>query len=111
LIRPGEHEFADPLLLGFGQVLPGRPLGGDELRSRTRSPTSFPIVTIVTLTAAFPRNVSGSASSSLLLLGTTRRSIALRPACSPDRIAARCLRGFGGFVTSADAPTASGWSD
>jgi hypothetical protein len=36
----------------------------------------------------------------------------LRPACSPSRPkAARGLEGFDGFVTSAAAPIATGWSD
>ena len=38
-------------------------------------------------------------------------SLALRPACSRDRQAVLYVEGFDGFVTSAAAPTATGWSE
>ena len=57
-----------------------------------------------------PRFNGGSAPT-LSLSRPAQRSLALRPACSPGRLATCCLEGFGGFVTSAAAPIASGWSD
>ena len=56
-----------------------------------------------------PRYIGGSAPTSFLS-GPARGSLALRPARSPGRLATCCLGGFGGFVTSAAAPIASGWS-
>src|SRR5262245_58022196 len=74
-----------------------------------RGPAYSSLALVVT-DDSLPRVTAVSAPTSLVSR-PARRSLALRPARSPDRHAARCLEGSDGFVTSTAAPIASGWSD
>jgi hypothetical protein len=60
--------------------------------------------------SAFPRNRGGSAPASLFS-GPARRSLTLRPARSPSRLATFCTRGFSSLVASTAALIATGWSE
>ena len=57
-----------------------------------------------------PRNRGGSAPASLFS-GPAQRSLRLRPARSPSRLATLCTRGFSSFVASTTALIATGWSE
>ena len=57
-----------------------------------------------------PSNRGGSAPA-LSVSGPAQRSLALRPACSPSRLATLCTRGFSSFVASTAALIATGWSE
>jgi hypothetical protein len=61
-------------------------------------------------TAAFPKCLVGRLPRTSFR-GLYGVHITLRPARSPHRLAACCLEGFDGFVTSTAAPIATGWSD
>jgi hypothetical protein len=60
--------------------------------------------------SAFPRNRGGSAPASLFS-GPARRSLTLRPARSPSRLATFCTRGFSSLVASTAALIATGWNE
>ena len=57
-----------------------------------------------------PRNRGGSAPA-LTVSGPARRSLTLRPARSPSRLATLYIRGFSSFVASTAALIATGWSE
>ena len=57
-----------------------------------------------------PHPIAGSAPT-LPVSRPARRSLALRPACSRNRLTVLSIRGFGSFVTSTTAPIATGWSE
>src|SRR5467141_449219 len=57
-----------------------------------------------------PTNRGGSAPA-LSVSGPAQRSLALRPACSPSRLATLCTRGFSSLVASTAALIATGWSE
>jgi hypothetical protein len=57
-----------------------------------------------------PTNRGGSAPA-LSVSGPAQRSLALRPARSPSRLATLCTRGFSSFVASTTALIATGWSE
>jgi hypothetical protein len=57
-----------------------------------------------------PRNWGGSAPA-LVFSGPAQRSLTLRPARSPSRLATLCTRGFSSFVASTAALIATGWSE
>ena len=59
---------------------------------------------------SLPRNKAGSASV-LQFSRPAQRSLTLRPACSPSRLATLYIEGFSHFVTSIAAPIATGWSE
>jgi hypothetical protein len=61
-------------------------------------------------TSAFPRNRGGSAPA-LVFSRPAQRSLTLRPARSPSRLATLCTRGFSSFVASTTALIATGWSE
>ena len=85
--------------------LPRWPAGSDSLVGRP-----LPTVSLFASGGGLPRLVDGSATT-LDISRPAQRSLALRPAWSPGRLAARCLEAFDGFVTSTAAPIATGWSD
>jgi hypothetical protein len=71
----------------------------------------IPAVYMLASGCGLPRLVAGSAST-LVISRPARRSLALRPACSPHGPKPRVsLEGSDGFVTSTAAPIATGWSD
>jgi hypothetical protein len=71
----------------------------------------IPPVSLLASGCGLPRLVAGSASTSVISR-PARRSLALRPACSPHGQKPRVyLEGSDGFVTSTAAPIATGWSD
>ena len=71
----------------------------------------IPTVSLLASGCGLPRQVAGSASTSVISR-PARRSLALRPACSPRGQKPRVsLEGSDGFVTSTAAPIATGWSD
>ena len=71
----------------------------------------LPTVSVLASGGGLPRRVAGSASTSVVSR-PARRSLALRPACSPHGPKPRVsLEGSDGFVTSTAAPIATGWSD
>jgi hypothetical protein len=57
-----------------------------------------------------PTNRGGSAPA-LSVSGPAQRSLTLRPACSPSRLATLCTRGFSSLVASPAALIATGWSE
>jgi len=57
-----------------------------------------------------PTNRGGSAPA-LSVSGPAQRSLTLRPARSPSRLATLCTRGFSSFVVSTAALIATGWSE
>src|SRR6202022_3913198 len=57
-----------------------------------------------------PTNRGGSAPA-LSVSGPAQRSLTLRPACSPSRLATLCTRGFSSLVASTAALIATGWSE
>ena len=57
-----------------------------------------------------PRNRGGSAPA-LTVSRPAQRSLTLRPARSPSRLATLCTRGFSSFVASTAALIATGWSE
>src|SRR5271156_3618110 len=57
-----------------------------------------------------PTNRGGS-SPALSVSGPAQRSLTLRPARSPSRLATLCTRGFSSFVASTTALIATGWSE
>src|SRR2546425_448927 len=57
-----------------------------------------------------PTNRGGSAPA-LSVSGPAQRSLTLRPARSPSRLATLCTRGFSSFVASPAALIATGWSE
>ena len=57
-----------------------------------------------------PSNRDGSAPA-LRFSRPAQRSLTLRPACSPSRLATLCTRGFSSFVASTAALIATGWSE
>src|SRR5271155_1305625 len=57
-----------------------------------------------------PTNRGGSAPA-LSVSGPAQRSLTLRPARSPSRLATLCTRGFSSFVASTTALIATGWSE
>src|SRR5262249_30799699 len=71
---------------------------------------AYSSLALVVSDVSLPRVSAGSAPTSIVSR-PARRSLALRPARSPDRRAARCLEGSDVFVPSTAAPIASGWSD
>ena len=60
--------------------------------------------------SAFPRNRGGSAPA-LVFSRPAQRSLTLRPARSPSRLATLFTEGFSCFVASAAASIATGWSE
>ena len=73
--------------------------GGTATRSRSSC----------TAMSAFPQ--SRRSASALVFSRLAQRSLTLRPAGSPGRLATLCIEGSGGFVTSTTAPIATGWSE
>ena len=57
-----------------------------------------------------PTNRGGSAPA-LSVSGPAQRSLTLRPARSPSRLATLCTRGFSSLVASTAALIATGWSE
>ena len=57
-----------------------------------------------------PRNRGGSAPA-LVFSRPAQRSLTLRPARSPSRLATLCTEGFSSFVASAAASIATGWNE
>src|SRR5216684_5079794 len=57
-----------------------------------------------------PTNRGGSAPA-LSVSGPAQRSLTLRPARSPSRLATLCTRGFSSFVASTAALIATGWNE
>ena len=57
-----------------------------------------------------PSNRDGSAPA-LRFSRPAQRSLTLRPACSPSRLATLCTRGFSSLVASTAALIATGWSE
>ena len=57
-----------------------------------------------------PRNRGGSAPA-LVFSRPAQRLLTLRPACSPDRLATFCTRGFSGLVASTAVLIATGWNE
>jgi hypothetical protein len=64
----------------------------------------------IPLASALPRNRGGSAPA-LVFSRPAQRSLTLRPARSPSRLATLCTRGFSSFVASTTALIATGWSE
>jgi hypothetical protein len=60
--------------------------------------------------SAFPRNRGGSAPA-LVFSRPAQRSLTLRPARSPSRLATLCTRGFSSLVASTAALIATGWNE
>ena len=59
---------------------------------------------------SLPLSTGGSAPATELS-GPARRSLTLRPVCSPDHLVILYTGDFDDIVTSAAAPVATGWSD
>ena len=60
--------------------------------------------------SAFPETVAGRLLHQLFS-GPAQRSLTLRPARSPSRLATLCTRGFSSLVASTAALIATGWSE
>jgi hypothetical protein len=96
-ITAGTSRVAhDPLCL---HAVANTPAGLMELVRSYRS-TNF----------GLPRNRGGSAPA-LVFSRPAQRSLRLRPARSPSRLATLCTRGSGSFVASTAALIATGWSE
>src|ERR1700719_2632845 len=54
---------------------------------------------------------SGGSAPALVVSRPAQRSLTLRPARSPSRLATLCTRGFSSFVASTAALIATGWSE
>jgi hypothetical protein len=95
------REIAGPLACGplCLHAVANTPAGLMELVRSYRS-TNF----------GLPTNQGGSAPA-LSVSGPAQRSLTLRPARSPGRLATLCTRGFSSFVASTTALIATGWSE
>src|SRR2546423_180354 len=92
----------------------GRLMGGQDTthvwNSQLSAPDPFPLCLTPFPSAAFPKSGMGRLPQRKFR-GLIGSSLALRPACSRGRRTARLIEGSDGFVTSAAAPIATGWSD
>ena len=62
------------------------------------------------INVGLPQKHGGSAPA-LIVSRPAQRSLTLRPARSPSRLATLCTRGFSGLVASTAALIATGWSE
>ena len=72
-------------------------------------PPVLPVGASCAAMAAFPQ--SQRSASALVFSRLAQRSLTLRPAGSPGRLATLSIEGFGGFVASTTTPIATGWSE